>query len=412
VLVLFTALLGLAVRREERTLGAVLRTFGWGGCTAPVAALLYWLWFEFVERHGGYAALLRHHRGYLGGILEWWTHWNQQLAQVFALSGAVPWRLTTWTAIVLTCSVGVHGRKLVAGPGWRSWLGLFLVLVPGGVVTSILPNLSGWLGLGRTPWPLCAERPSARLLGTWWIILSVLTPFYHPSARLWLSLHACGWLLLAGLLVRLPRFVAPPFIAPGQGTEEDPSAPNVGLSGRIGRCVALVCLALACWQELAYWPNLMPSDWVLDPEPTLRRIVHRDLTRDPRYRGTARILARRPLFFYLLLEGQSAFRLEPGCEPLASEPRRTEILLLDEAMIGQGTSETRMLDRLFPYWKAEREFSDQLDPVTMLEVKPSAALYNTWAPSRGNRLLLFTPKIPQRFPRSRQPQPTRTRMPP
>jgi hypothetical protein len=70
-----------------------------------------------------------------------------------------------------------------------------------------------------------------------------------------------------------------------------------------------------------------------------------------------------------------------------------------------------VLDQLFPYWKAEREFFDQLDPVTLLDVKPSAAVYNTWVPSRGNRLILFTPKIPPRFPRSRQLQQTRTRTP-
>ncbi|HMB04309.1 MAG TPA: glycosyltransferase family 39 protein [Isosphaeraceae bacterium] len=49
-LVVLTALFGLAVRREGPTRGATLRTFGWGGCAALVAALLYRPWFEFVER--------------------------------------------------------------------------------------------------------------------------------------------------------------------------------------------------------------------------------------------------------------------------------------------------------------------------------------------------------------------------
>ncbi len=41
------------------------------------------------------------------------------------------------------------------------------------------------------------------MLGSWWILLSILTPFYHPYARLWMPLHAAGWLLVAGLIVEL-----------------------------------------------------------------------------------------------------------------------------------------------------------------------------------------------------------------
>ena len=40
----------------------------------------------------------------------------------------------------------------------------------------------------------CCSSPSAGSL-------SVLTPFYHPYARLWLPLEAFGWLLLGGAFV-------------------------------------------------------------------------------------------------------------------------------------------------------------------------------------------------------------------
>ena len=62
-----TALLGPVVSVDERTRSRLLRTFGWGVLAAVVAALVEWPWFRFVEAHGGYAALLRHQRGYLDG---------------------------------------------------------------------------------------------------------------------------------------------------------------------------------------------------------------------------------------------------------------------------------------------------------------------------------------------------------
>ena len=46
------------------------------------------------------------------------------------------------------------------------------------------------------------------MLGTAWLVLSVLTPLYHPYARLWLTLHAAGWLLIAGAIHELGPFAA------------------------------------------------------------------------------------------------------------------------------------------------------------------------------------------------------------
>ena len=58
------------------------------------------------------------------------------------------------------------------------------------VLASCRPTSRG--GSGSPGRPGCSRpiaRPS-RMLGAWWLVLSVLTPFYHPYARLWLPLHA------------------------------------------------------------------------------------------------------------------------------------------------------------------------------------------------------------------------------
>src|SRR5262249_29160159 len=55
-------------------------------------------------------------------------------------------------------------------------------------------------------WLLSDRRPAVRVLGSWWLVLSVLTPFYHPYARLWLPMHAVAWLMMAGAVIALGPF--------------------------------------------------------------------------------------------------------------------------------------------------------------------------------------------------------------
>ncbi len=94
-IVIVAALAGLA-KPEARRPGAVLQTFGYGLIAVLVAGVCYWPWFAFVERHGGYAALVRHHQSYLGGFGAWGRFWEMQLAQMVALSGGIGWG-ASWT---------------------------------------------------------------------------------------------------------------------------------------------------------------------------------------------------------------------------------------------------------------------------------------------------------------------------
>src|SRR4051794_40580598 len=68
------ACLGMAIDAAERERRRILAVWGFGLLAAVAAAIVYWPWFAFVESHGGYADLLRHHRGYLGGRSPWVGH--------------------------------------------------------------------------------------------------------------------------------------------------------------------------------------------------------------------------------------------------------------------------------------------------------------------------------------------------
>ena len=41
------------------------------------------------------------------------------------------------------------------------------------------------------------------VLGVGWALLAVLTPFYHPYARLWLPVQALTWVFVGGLFVSI-----------------------------------------------------------------------------------------------------------------------------------------------------------------------------------------------------------------
>ncbi len=168
---------------------------------ALLAALVYRPWFEFVNTHlGGYSKLLAHHRGYFHGLRGWPARWNVQMAQEQALSGSLGnpsfgWGMIAWPLAWV-------GWELVTGTirarrSCLAWLVFGWFVAMGGVLLGRIPSLPWWLGLVGLPWLLRDVRPLVRILGMSWLILSVLTPMYHPYARLWLPLTAVGWLVLA-----------------------------------------------------------------------------------------------------------------------------------------------------------------------------------------------------------------------
>ncbi len=96
-IVIASALLGIVFHREERKVGSILKTFGWGALAAVVAWLVVWPWYRFVEAHGGYSALLRHQQSYLGGWRDWWPNLSIQADQAAALSGGLRLICPAWS---------------------------------------------------------------------------------------------------------------------------------------------------------------------------------------------------------------------------------------------------------------------------------------------------------------------------
>src|SRR5262249_16320655 len=136
--------------------------------------------------------------------------------------------------------------------------------------------------------------------------MSVLTPYYHPYARLWLPLLALGWMVMGGSLVRI--FV------------EDPSESPASL-GRAGRAwvTTFLCLALGIMGTISvvsprgatgghlFGPFLAPSASL--------RLACRELLRSlPENIRGLRLLGRPPITFYLA--GRSAVQPQADLESL------------------------------------------------------------------------------------------------
>ena len=157
------------------------------------------------------------------------------------------------------------------------------------------------VGLARRLPALFLRRPveagSLVFLCAGWLTLSVITPFYHPYARLWLPLEAFGWLFMGG-----PVCCGPLVRVEGAGRPAsyagNPEARSQILS-LAAFAASRVCLQAGVF-GLSRNGNL-PG--LLAPTDSLRlacRRSHDDLPTDLK---NLRVLARPPVTFYL---GQSA----------------------------------------------------------------------------------------------------------
>jgi 4-amino-4-deoxy-L-arabinose transferase-like glycosyltransferase len=371
----------MAARRQNAKILSLLTV------SATVAALSYVPWYLFVEGHaGGYAGLIAHHRSYVKTANAWLPNLLLQLAQGVALSGGEPWGLAAWFAAWIGIVYALGGSRAQAVAKGSS-LPFWIALLGGGALYARFPNLGWWVGIAWTPWLLRDDRPGARVAAASWLILTALTPFYHPYARLWLPLHATAWTLLAGLQSRIAALVQ------DKSTELARFEPTLTPGLRARFAMGLVCAALAAYVELWVNASARPLRRVFEPTDSLRLDMQKLETALSRRSGQIKLLTRPPVLFYLR-------HLDPArLERLASSsalqtPDPSGWVLVEEIQLRQEGDFDRRYEAMFRFWEVSWPFIHDLGPADLLDNHPGSALDNTAAhdqqviwllrPRRGN----------------------------
>ncbi|HWE36136.1 MAG TPA: glycosyltransferase family 39 protein [Isosphaeraceae bacterium] len=317
------------------------RTLGLLGIAAAVAIVSYLPWFLFVERHDGYRALLRHQRSYAGGLSTWLPHLLAQLDQSVALSGGWTWVAIGWALACSTAMATTVGRvppgAVVSLARSRGRIALFET-----AAMALWPAFLWWTCLFWVVSGRCAG-PFRRLLAVAWVVLSILTPFYHPYARLWLPVLAAGWIIAGGIIAA--EMKGEPGLT-GEGKR----------MGRL-RTALFVAAAVACLLTLVsrirtiqHRPGPPGSGWAfVEPQPRpgllrptdgLRVAVTTRLV--PRLRGdkvdSLVVLARPSALFYLASTWDRPSRRLPDFETVFRLNDDSRWALLDVALLAQEAS--------------------------------------------------------------------------
>jgi dolichyl-phosphate-mannose-protein mannosyltransferase len=383
-IVVGTALVGIVVRLEERKLGSILKTFGWGGFAAVVAWLVVWPWYAFVEAHGGYAALLRHQQSYLGGFNAWWPNFLIQADQVVAMTDIRTW----FVAGFLACLTIWIARP----PSWILRRFAIPIILP--LLALLFIWAPCWLGLIMIPWLLAWPRSSVRLVGVSWVVLTLLTPFYHPYARLALPGQATNWLLMGWLVAN--GFAAIRLARPEPGLSREGWTEHRRRLARdlfwiiLTACVGFTVL-VSTWKRHA-----RPQPDLLAPSDSLRQACDQISILLPDEVKSLQILARRPEHYYLL--GRKRVFPMDGSDQLRNPGNPGVWTLVDSAIlrseIGRGSEEAsrNLLDRLANHWEVVQEIPTTLALPTMLDLDPEAAWSSS--PDRTCRLWLLRPRRP------------------
>lgn len=377
------AVIGPLIRPDERDARRQRAVWAWGLFAATIAAIVYWPWYRFVEAHGGYAALMAHHRAYMGGLSSWPGHAYALLLEDDALSGGVLW-------LALVAFVAASGLLIAIGnPGAERATKARVGLALAGFTALCAYPGSDWYG--PLFWMMVLNPLAARLLDTrahhflviTWTILALMTPFYHPYARLLMPLQALGWVLMGGAFATMQRILD-------------------RLTRKTGRAVlgmpgSWLKFAMVCGMVPVVY-SLLGADYseearlgrLLEPSDSLRsacRTIAADLPRDL---GTLRVYARPPVTFYL----SGAVPLAPQATPEAlfatGEPRAWA--LLDSAMVRQGGDIAVRLGAAADRWELVREVPTTLNWPTLLDIDPSAAMGGR--SDRTAPLMLFRPRPP------------------
>ena len=333
----FDLIAGVRPRRES------LRALAMGCLAVAAAGAVVWPWYRFVESHGGYGSLLAHQRSYLGGWRSWWPGLRSQIDMAVALSGGPAWGL-------------LAGLAAGIGAWWVLGVSAARLLVPVALATALAtaPATTFFVALAALPALMRDPRPAARSLGVALILMLALTPFYHPYARLWLPIHALGWLVVGGgtadLIRREPRFDS--------------------------RVTAALVVALGLAVVI---PRSRPLPGLLAPTDSLERLAASIGAALPRRVRTLRVYARPPLIRDLQrikqrptvgrLDGLSAFE--------RVESPDIWHVVDDYLLATAGQPEARSLP-IWEKWEVVARFEDRPSLPALLDLEPGARRVRTF----------------------------------
>lgn len=387
-IVIGSAALGILVRPEERRAASILRTFGWGVLGGVVAWLVVWPWYAFVENHGGYSALLRHQRSYLGGFRDWWPNFQIQADQAIALSS---FRLIVPCLILVNLATRIVGAH-VEDEATRKLhpIQRFVGSLPldGGLLLLMVAPY--WAGLMIVPWVLARPGASVRLVAVWWLILSVMTPFYHPYARLWLPYHAANWLLMSWLVLHgSSSFKSYLEAASKSVASETRLRRSLRWSIRAGLFFVGAFVVMT-----AFGHGARPQPGLLAPSDSLYQATARVAEVLPEEVQALRLLARPPVTYYLA----SRISLDPmaGSNSLLKGGDPRAWALVDSAILRSELgnpsvgSDRNLLDRFANNWEIVEEFPTTPSLPTLLDLDPGAA--RSSAGERNYPLWLLRPR--------------------
>lgn len=328
---------------------------------ALVAVVLYVPWVIYVEQHVGYARLAAHQRSYAGRLADWPRHLRTQLGQSVALSGGPRWGVAAGSLAVLGAGAAT-GR----GAGWPRRAAIFTGTVG---ALAVLPTLPWWLGIAWAPRLIRGEDAGRRLVGCWLAGASAITAMYHPYARLWLPLHAAGWVVAAGAISGLLR-------------------PGGAGPGRRTLALAVLLATAQCWLVR---PRPTPLPGLLGPTDSFPAHLS-EASPDPATTdvGTLLLLARPHANFYLSMGGRVPFRKMSGLAQLIEEAGPGQWALVDDVMLRQEGDLDAARRRILERYEPVGGWTETLSPPTLLDVAPEAAFGQVGA--RSSRWTLMRPR--------------------
>jgi len=306
-----------------------------------------------------------------------------QLEEVMVL-GQGSMKFATIKAVVVFVSLHLVGvnmdrsksiRERLVGPGAAiAAIGLIYAISFGG--------LWGWgLGLPLLPFLFLAAPSKTRLVGVWWLIFSGLTPFYHPYARLWLPLEACGWLLF-NVLFSLNRDAT----SINESVSINPSRFSGWFSGTI---IAVCVLLYVSMPRVTYHAGGNPP--LVEPSDSLRVACRRLQANLPKDIARLRFLGRPSITFYLGTAGVS-LAPQPDLDTLLKPGSPNDWALVDDALLRQEPDHAQAKKRLNDGWEVVGQYPTGLNLPTLLDIHPGAARGGAEAATLDCPLWLLRPR--------------------